>query len=258
MDIFNFQIGSFFQFLIVFVRMSAIVFSMPLLGSASVPKHMKIGLTATVAFIVYATTSLPQIDLTISVWQLTLMLMGEIAIGLTIGFAAQLLFSGVQMAGTIAGFQMGFAIVNVMDPSTNSQVSITAQFQNIVALLIFLGINGHHWIIMASGKSYELIPLFGFTPSDGLVELITLMTKNVFIIALKIAAPIMASLLILNVAMGLIARAVPQMNVFIVGFPLQIAIGLFMLGATAPVFLYLFKNSFHELVANVNKLMALM
>ena len=247
MNLFNFDIAAFLQFIMVFVRMSAVIYTMPVLGSGSVPRMAKIGLTGAIAFIIYTSVDLKPVDLSMPILKLTLMLLGEVAIGLTIGFASQLVFTAVQLAGSVIGFQMGFAIVNVMDPATQSQVSITAQFQNIMALLIFLAIDGHHMLLNASVKSFEMIPLLGFNPSSGIVELMLLLTKNVFVSAIKLAAPIMASLFLLNVALGLIARTVPQMNVFIIGFPLQIAIGLFMLGATAPIFGLLFQHDFMEL-----------
>lgn len=258
MNLFNFDIAAFVGFLMVFVRMSGLMLTLPVFGSSSIPTQVRIGLTAVISYIVYTVVQIPPIDLGMSILQLTLALAGELAIGLTIGFAAQLVFTAVQLAGQMIGFQMGFAIVNVMDPATNSQVSITAQFQNMMALLIFLAINGHHWLIFSSAQSFNLIPMFGFTPSADLVALMITLTKNVFITAVKLAAPIMATLFFLNVALGLVARTVPQMNVFIVGFPLQIAIGLFMLGATAPIFSYIFRNSLFGFYENVVILMKTM
>ncbi|MEE8484846.1 MAG: flagellar biosynthetic protein FliR [Nitrospinota bacterium] len=254
----NFDIASFIGFLMVLVRMSALLMTMPVFGSGNIPTQARIGLIAVTSYIVFTVTDLPPIDLTMSVFEFAVMLTGELAIGLIIGFATQLIFTAVQVAGQMIGFQMGFAIVNVMDPATNSQVSITAQFQNIVALLIFLAINGHHWLIFSAAKSFSLIPVFGFTPQAGLMDMMLLLTKNVFITAVKLGAPIMATLLFLNVGLGLVARTVPQINVFIVGFPLQIGIGLFMLGATLPIFLYFFKLSVLGLYTNLSALMLLM
>lgn len=258
MSLFYFDINTFLQFIMVFTRMSALIFTMPVLGSAIVPSPAKVGLAAFIAYIISSTVELPPVDVSISIWKFSLLLTGEVVIGLIIGFATQLVFTAVQLAGQVIGFQMGFAIVNVMDPATQSQVSITAQFQNIMALMIFLAINGHHWLIMAAAKSFVLIPVLGFQPSPALVEMMVILTKNVFIMAIKLGAPIMATLLFLNVALGLVARTVPQMNVFIVGFPLQIATGLFMIGTTAPIFIFLFQRSLSELLRNLTTLMKLM
>ena len=250
--------AAFAGFMIVFVRMSGLMLTMPVLGSSTLPRHVRIGLIAVISYIVYTVSPIPAVGLGISLWKFSLILAGELAVGLTIGFATQLIFTAVQVAGQVIGFQMGFAIVNVMDPATNQQVSVTAQFQNIMALLIFLAISGHHWLISASAASFDLIPIMGFAPKAGLVEMMLGLTKNVFVTAVKIGAPVMAALFLLNVALGLVARTVPQMNVFIVGFPLQISIGLFMIGVTAPVFLHLFKNSMLDIYTNIITLMRLM
>ena len=258
MNIFGFDMATFAAFLIVFARMGALMLSMPIFGSSTIPVQARVGLVGITSYIVFMVAPLPPLDMSISTWQFTVMLMGEVAVGMIIGYTTQLIFTAVQVAGQMIGFQMGFAIVNVMDPVTNSQVSVTAQFKNIFALMIFLGISGHHWLIAASAKSFELIPVMGFTPTEGLVEMMLILTKNVFFMAVKIGAPIMATLFLLNVALGLVARTVPQMNVFIVGFPLQISVGIFMIGVTAPIFYYLFKRSMFDLYINIIALMKLM
>jgi len=258
MSLFNFDIATFMQFAIIFMRMSAIIFIMPIIGSSTVPAMAKITLVGALSMITLQSINMPPLDLTMSIWQFAVLASSEVLIGLTIGFSTQLVFSSVQLAGHIIGFQMGFAIVNVLDPATNSQVSITAQFQNIMALLIFLTIGGHHMLISASVASFHFIPALGFEPNAGIVEMMINLTKNVFIVGIKLAAPIMATLFFLNVGLGLIARTVPQMNVFIVGFPLQIGIGLFMLGATAPIFFAVFRDSFGDLIQNLPAMMKLM
>ena len=258
MNLYNFDYGAFIAFILVFIRMSGLMLTMPVLGATTIPAQARIGLIAVTSYIVFSVTKLPPVDLAMPMGRLTLMLAGELAIGLTIGYASQLIFTSVQFAGQLIGFQIGFGIVNVLDPTTNSQVSITSQFWNIVALLVFLAINGHHWLITAAAKSFDLIPMLGFAPRAGLVSLVTTLTADVFVLAIKLAAPVMATMLLLNVALGLIARTVPQMNVFIVGFPVQIALGLFMIGAGLPVFYLVFRGSIFNLFENVIGLMKLM
>ncbi len=258
MNLYNFDYGAFIGFTLVLVRMSGLLLSMPILGATTIPVQARIGFVAITSYIVFSVAKLPPVDTGIPMGRFTFMLMGELAIGLTIGYASQLIFSAVQFAGQLIGFQIGFGIVNVLDPTTNSEVSITSQFWNIVALLVFLAINGHHWLIAAAAKSFDLIPVLGFTPHAGLVDLITTLTADVFVLAIKLAAPVMATMLLLNVALGLIARTVPQMNVFIVGFPVQIALGLFMIGVGLPVFYQVFRGSVFNLFENIIGLMKLM
>ncbi len=258
MNLFNLDYGAFIGFTLVLIRMSGLMLTMPVLGASTIPPQARIGLVAITSYIVFSVTKLPPVDMGMPMGRFILMLAGEMAIGLTIGYASQLIFTAVQFAGQLIGFQIGFGIVNVLDPTTNSQVSITSQFWNIIALLVFMAINGHHWLITAAAKSFDLIPVLGFTPHAGLVDLITTLTADVFVLAIKLAAPVMATMLLLNVALGLIARTVPQMNVFIVGFPVQIALGLFMIGAGLPVFYYVFRGSVFHLFENIIGLMKLM
>ena len=179
----------------------------------------------------------------------------DAAIGLAIAFAVRLIFTAVQVAGTMVDFQMGFGVVNVIDPQTQAQVSITAQFQNILAVLIFLASDAHHFIIGAVVQSFDLINLAQVDFSNVTPELILRYFSTMFVIAIKIAAPIMAILFFLSVGLGLVARTVPQMNVFIVGFPLQIGVGLLMVALAMPFFSLVLQNQISELPARLAGLM---
>ncbi|MBI3582205.1 MAG: flagellar type III secretion system protein FliR [Nitrospinae bacterium] len=258
MSLFNFDAAALIGFLLVFVRMSGLIFAMPVVGAAAVPGHIKIGLAGLVSFMVAAVSKLTPVDVAMPFGRFVLLAAGETAIGLVIGFAAQLLFNAVELAGEMIGTQIGFGIVNVLDPSTNSQVSITSQFLNNLALLLFLAINGHHWFLTAAVRSFEVLPLLGFNPSRGTADAAITLTANVLVLAVRLSAPVVVTLLLLNVALGLIARTVPQMNVFIVGFPLQIAVGLFILGASIPVFFETLKSQFRLLPETALNLMRLL
>ena len=176
-------------------------------------------------------------------------------IGLAIAFAIRLIFTAVQLAGTMVDFQMGFGVVNVIDPQTQAQVSITAQSQNILAVLIFLAADAHHIIIGAIVQSFELINPATVDFSNVTPEMILRYFSSMFVIAIKIAAPIMAILFFLSVGLGLVARTVPQMNVFIVGFPLQIGVGLLMVALAMPFFSLVLQNQISEFPARLVGLM---
>ncbi len=150
---------------------------------------------------------------------------------------------------------MGFGVVNVIDPQTQSQVSITAQFQNIFTILIYLALNAHHLTIYSLVESFQIINPQEFGFSAGTMALILKLFANTFVVAMKIAAPIMAILFFISVGLGLVARTVPQMNVFIVGFPLQIGIGLLMVGLTMSFFSLVMQ---HHIAQLPNWLMSLM
>jgi flagellar biosynthetic protein FliR len=172
---------------------------------------------------------------------------GEILLGITIGMAVNLIFVGLQMAGQISGYQMGMALARVMDPSAGQQVPLLAQFFQLFAFLIFLAINAHHWFLMALADSFQLVPPFGFKISGSLIEQLMHIAGNMFVIAIKVGAPVIAALLLTSIAFGLIARTVPQMNVFLVAMPLKIIIGLLFIGFSLPYLSSFLKTVFSNL-----------
>ena len=145
-----------------------------------------------------------------------------------------LIFIGLQIAGQISGYQMGLAIAQVMDPAGGEQVPLLAQFFQLFAFLIFLTINAHHWFLMALTDSFQLVPPFGFKVSGSLIEQLIRVAGNMFVIGIKVGAPVIAALLLTSIAFGLIARTVPQMNVLFVAMPLKIIIGLLFIGFSLP------------------------
>ena len=167
--------------------------------------------------------------------------------GVVLGFAVLLLFMGIQFAGQLAGLQMGFGIVNVIDPQSQDQISIIGQFLNILAILLILSLDGHHIILNGLMASFDTVPLGGVVLKASIVQKMIVLTSELFTIAIKISAPILISLFLVSVAMGVLARTVPQMNVFIVGFPVQLAVGLFVLVASLPLFRILLVKSLHIL-----------
>ena len=242
MDLFNLSYGEFERFLFVFVRVSAFVMFVPFFGSRQFPVQLKAGLILLLSFSVFPLTAgLPFLQPKGGLG-LSIALFSEVLVGLSIAFVMRMLFAAVQIAGTIVDFQMGFGMVNIIDPQTESQVSITSQFHNIFAMLLYLGLNAHHLTIYSLVESFQLInpQQFAFTASTA--EFMLKLFSATFVVGIKIAAPIMAILFFINVGLGLVARTVPQMNVFIVAFPLQIGVGLSMIGFTFAFFTLIFKQ----------------
>ena len=257
MTLLNFSLPMVQAAVLIFARVGAILLTAPLFSSGSIPVHVKIGLSFMLAVIVFPLVSVNDI-LVLPLASLGIAMAGEVLIGVIIGFTARLLFAAVQLAGQLVGFQMGFGIVNVIDPQTSAQVSIIAQFENIITLLIFLAVNAHHWFIMAIAKSFEVVPLLAFSFTNSLMEALVRLSCDMFVVAAKVAAPIIAILLFTSVALGLLARTVPQMNIFIVGFPLKLAIGLLAVGLTLPLLSTMLRNLFQGLGEDIFVLMRLM
>lgn len=224
-------------FILVLLRVSSIVVTIPVMSDKSVPARFKAALALIITLIIFPVV-LPKISPTENFGALIFMLrmIGEVMIGLIIGFVARLIFICIQIAGDIIGFQMGLSIVNVIDPMTSAHVSIIAELFNLIAMLVFLTVNAHHFFFSAIVQSYSIVNPMTFDFSGQLMQFIFDFTKEAFVIALKIGAPIIAVMLFTSVGLGLVARTVPQINVFIIGLPLQVAIGLIFLGITAPMF----------------------
>lgn len=236
MDILNFNFAELEIFVYVFIRVGMIILFSPILGSGTIPVKVRVGLiifVSIVAFPVVKTQPMPHTQGTL---ELVTFIALEAMIGFCIAFAARLIFTVVQLSGTLIDFQMGFGVVNVIDPQTSSQVSITAQVQNILAILIFLALDAHHFIVRTIVESFFVLNPQKAAFTSSTMEFMLQLVSGTFVMGIKLAAPLMAILFFLSVGLGLVARTVPQMNVFIVGFPLQIAIGLAMLAATMSFF----------------------
>lgn len=258
MNLFNFSEDQILLFILMFVRIGALIIFTPIIGSANVPHHAKIGLAFFITLIVFPLVDFKFIEYPKSIFSLVPLIGSEVLIGIIVGFSVRLLMSAVQVAGTTIGFQMGFGIVNVIDPATSVQVSVIAQFKNIMSFLIFLSINAHHMILNSIATSFQLIPPLGFEFSGELLNVFMNVVRDLFIIAAKIAGPLIATLLFTSVALGMIARTVPQMNVFIVGFPLQIGLGLFMIGMSMPLFSMIIENMAGLMEQNILSLLKVM
>jgi flagellar biosynthetic protein FliR len=162
-----------------------------------------------------------------------------------------LLFIGIRIAGNIVGYQIGLMMANVMDPNTNSQYSMVSELYYLLAILIFLAIDGHHAVISALADSYRLIPVGVFAVNGNIGEQLIRFTAHTFIIGLKIGAPVIVTLFMTSVALGVVARTVPQMNIFLIGIPLKIIIGFAVIAVALPVTKYIIYQSLNYLNESV-------
>ena len=245
-------------FFLVFLRVTSIVVSLPIFSGNNVPNMFKAGLALAVAWVLF-----PMMDMTVPAemegWMfMTLGVISEVLVGLGVGLAIRLIMAGIQMAGQVAGYQMGLAIANIMDPATSMQTPILAQAFNLMAMLIFLSINAHHWFFRAIVDSFAVLPPFSFTLSSSFIGYLVMMSGNMFVIALKIGAPIIVVLILTSVSFGLMARTVPQMNIFIVAMPLKIVVGLLFIIFSLPYLQPYMQELFEHFGASLVSLLKLM
>ncbi|MBW1940381.1 MAG: flagellar type III secretion system protein FliR [Deltaproteobacteria bacterium] len=244
-------------FLFIFLRVSAIMMTLPLFDSKNIPPLFKIGLSFSITIILFPVLKLTDIPFLKGIIPFGLGVASEIMLGAIIGLSVKLIFAGIQLAGQVAGFQMGLAIANVLDPVTQTQNSIIAQFKYLTAMLIFLALNAHHWFLRSLVASFRLVPPFDFQLNNSLMKHLMLLAANMFVIAIKVGAPIIVVMLLTSVALGLVARTVPQMNIFVVAMPLKIVIGLIFLGFMLPYLSIFLSRIFNELGSDIITLLKL-
>ena len=225
----------FRTYMLVLIRLSIVTFMFPVFSSNVFPARLKLGFALVAALLFY---SVVQIDLNrfpMSVPATGLLIIAEVMIGLTLGLCLRMSFGAVQLAGQVIGFQMGFAMINVVDPQTGSNVSIMDQLGYWVCVLIFLLLNGHHIMFLAVIDSFKLVPIGVFMMQDAMMAKMLELTSHLFFLAVKIGAPVIASLAFVSVGFGMMAKFSPQMNVMIVAFPLKIIAGLVLFGLTLQI-----------------------
>lgn len=232
-------------FLLIVVRVTTFFIAMPIFSYRSIPIQHRIGLGVFLAWIMYYTIDAPVLDLDVTFY---LLIIKEALVGLFIGFAAYMILSAVQIAGGLIDFQLGFSIANVIDPQTGAQSPLMGQYLYTIALLFLLSTNGHHLLLDGIFYSYQFIPIDQlFVPfgDQALIEYLAKAFGQAFMIAFQMSIPIVGSIFLVDVTLGILARTVPQLNVFVVGIPVKIIVGLtivmIVMGMTMSVVTQLFK-----------------
>jgi len=244
------------SFMMAATRIGAILFTVPFFGSNIIKAHIRFILAILVAMVLFpGIQTMPFGNLHTGI--LIILMFKEILIGVCIGILSHFLFVGAQLGGQVAGMQMGFGIVNVMDPQTNTQLSIIASFLNIGMLLLFIAVGGHYLVLGAIAESFHFIPL-GAGDIDPLAfNYIAKLFSFIFLTAVKIMAPVLITLLMFSVVMGVIGKLAPQINLMIVGFPAKIAIGLTIMAMSMKYFYIVYEKILHryfEEIANIIRL----
>ena len=229
MDLFHFDPATLFSFLLTFMRLSVVLFMLPFYGASLIPNSVKAAMCLVLALALWPKLAFSGTAMPSNPWTIGLMFLGEVIIGLLLDILVRLLFSAAQSAGAIMGFSMGFSLMNSIDPMTGAAESGLGHLMSQITTMIFLCLNGHLILLSCLAQSFELVPPGGLLINAALGEHLIAFSGQMFVIALKIAAPILASIFLVDLALALVARAAPQMNVLFIGFPLKISVGfLFM------------------------------
>lgn len=227
-------------FFFPFFRIMALVASSPLLGARGIPARVKVGVGVMLTLIIAPLLpAMPAVEPASA--QGLLIVIQQLMIGYAMGLAMRLAFSAMEMAGHIAGLQMGLGFATFFDPQNSAQIPLLGQFLGVMAMLLFLALNGHLLVIAALVESFDTLPVGTWAALDSWKTL-ALAGSNIFAWGLLLSLPVLAALMLTNIALAVLTRAAPQLNIFAVGFPVTLAIGFIVLALSLPYFLPAFRN----------------
>jgi flagellar biosynthetic protein FliR len=230
MDIFGFDMSTIAGFLLTFLRVGFVVFLMPFYGGEYIPVQVKAAFCLILTMALWPQLSFPGNLLPAHPAGIMTLMLEEAILGLLLGLCVYFIFAGIQTGGEIMGFQMGFTMMTLADPMSGAQVSVTSHLLYMITFLIFLALDGHLHLLRALADSFILIPPGGLRITGPLTAGVLELSAGIFFLAVKIAAPVMAALFMVELTLALMGRAAPQMNLLTLGFPIKISVGFFFIG----------------------------
>ncbi len=233
--------------LLIFFRIMGVIIACPIFGDNAFPAWGKIGLSMSIAVLVSSAIPVKLPELEYGIYSFALIVVRESLVGVAIGLVVLAIFSGVQVAGSLMGFQMGMWLATVFDPQSGTETPVISQIQYLFALSLFLAVNGHHIVLKGIWRSFNILPIGGFTFTGALGNEILGLGSTVFRSGFELGAPIVGVLLLLSVAMGLVARVIPELQILVVGIPLRIGLGLLILGVAIPYMANVLIRIFNDL-----------
>ncbi len=230
MDIYNYDPTMVLSFILTLLRVSIVMFMLPVFNTNNIPPLVKAAVTLVFTLGVWPHLALPGTLMPEHPFDMVLIVLGEAFIGLVLGMAVNFLFMGIQSGGELLGFQMGFTMINFADPLTGNNTGIAAFFLWMVSILTFLALDGHLYMIKGFAASFAILPPGSLYVGENLLWEVLNLSSHIFVLALKIAAPVMVALFMVEVALGLVSRTSPQIHIMEFGFPVKIGVGFFFVG----------------------------
>lgn len=234
-------------FVLVLVRCSALIITLPFFNSPNIPIMAKAGFVLSLAVLLSGVVPVDPARFPTRTWDFALLVGAEIIIGAILGLSVNILMTSVQIMGQLVGFQMGFAVANVLDPMSGTQISVLAQLSYLMAILVLFTVNGHHYFFKALADSFAILPVGKVAMTKGLFEQMMQLSSQMFNLAIRLGAPVIGALLFTQVCLGILAKTVPQMNILMVGFPITISVGLIFLSLSMLVMIPMLAKLFSNL-----------
>jgi flagellar biosynthetic protein FliR len=240
-------INEFQTFLICFSRVAGFISAIPVIMANQTPLQIKVGLVFMSALLLFPVMKPSMGNVLLEPRTFLLLLSGEVLLGAMIGLIGRMVFTAVEYGGTVIGYQMGFAAANIFDPQSERQTALISQFQNVFAILIFLAIDGHHVFFQVAIESYKILPPGAFNISGEAIPYLLELSSRIFYLGIQFSAPILVVLLLSGLILGILARVFPQLNVFLLSFPLNIGLSFTVIGLTLPLITTLLRREFDGL-----------
>jgi flagellar biosynthetic protein FliR len=232
MEILNIPTEEFRIFLLVLLRVSSLLFLFPFFGSPVIPVRVKTALSLVLAFTLWPVAAKTSLVFPVDSISMLIYVGAELVLGVSLALSARIFFAAVQLAGGIISFQMGFSMINIIDPQSGAPMAVMGQVGYLVAVLIFLAFGGHHVVLVALADSFYLVNPGRLFLNESLWRTMETLVSAMFTVGIRVAAPTMVALFFTSCAFGMCARFVPQMNVLVLAFPVKIGVGLALFGLT--------------------------
>lgn len=235
-------IPEFVKGLLIFLRIVGFLFVVPIFSNMSIPTQIKLVLALAFTYIIFFMVDDYNFDFNENLILLAFTGFKEVISGILMGFVVLILFEGIAYAGFLISFDIGLSISEAFDITSESTTNIIGLALNILAMLIFLLIDGHHYLLKALAYSFKVIPLGNYSINEPVINLLIKYSSAIFILAVKIASPVMVSFFLVHLAAGIIARISPQLNIFFVLQPLKIGMGFALFVILIPLYTYFLRD----------------
>jgi len=239
------------NFLFIFLRAGIILNMLPFLSSTNFPAQFRIGLAVAVSLVLT-----PIVEFSVPKTDIPVVVLREALFGIIFGLAARFIFFAVDTAGQVISNATGLSMATIINPEIGQSTEVS-QLYSIIATLLFFAVDAHHDFILLFIKSYEWVPA-GTVSVSGIMTAGLSFATRIFVIALKISAPVVIIMLITNILLGFVSKAAPQMNVFFVGYPLYLFLGFLTMLISLPVFAYVMGGYFKGIPDELERVMMLM
>lgn len=244
--------------MLIFCRVIGLFIMSPIFSRQNIPTYWKIMFSVFLSYIIFSFDS-THITLNISgPLQMFIFIIKELFLGFIFGYITTVVFSAILLAGQLIDTQIGFGMVNILDPQNNIQIPLLGNFNNIIALMLFLIIDGHHVLIDLLIVSFETVPMGKIVINPEIYHTLVIIFKKSFELAFKMSLPIVGAALVTEGALGLMSKSIPQINIFAIGIPAKIFVGLITLFFFIPAFIALLGESFSGMFIDIKKLMEAM